>query len=136
MLARILAGMQYFGEATEKPIAPGRMVNIDTDLPEVELASGVRSRPLVGENLLASFVRYQPNSVAPMHAHQEEQVFIVLEGELEMTLGGEVRLMKAGDAALIPAWVEHTVRSLSSPAYQIDVFSPPRKALLERLAEL
>src|SRR5438270_13594044 len=48
LLARILAGMQYFGEATEKPIAPGRMVNIDTDLPEVELASGVRSRPLVG----------------------------------------------------------------------------------------
>ena len=128
--------MQYFGEATEKPTVPGRMVNVEADLPEVELAPGVRSRPLVGEKLLASFVRYEPNSVAPMHAHQEEQVFVVLEGELEMTLGGEVRLMKAGDAALIPAWVEHSVRSLEAPAYQIDVFSPPRRALLERLAEL
>src|SRR5205823_12497591 len=54
LLAGILAGMQYFGEATEKPTAPGRMVNIDADLPEVVLAPGVRSRPLVGENLLAS----------------------------------------------------------------------------------
>src|SRR5690349_1827103 len=99
--------MEYFGAATEKPTAPGRMVNIAADLPEVELAPGVRARPLVGDNLLASFVRWDPNSVAPKHAHQEEQVFIVLEGELEMTLGGEVRLMKSGDAALIPAWVEH-----------------------------
>ena len=125
--------MDYFGKATQKPTAAGRMVSIESDLPEVELAPGVRSRPLVGANLLASFVRYDPRSAAPLHAHTEEQVFIVVEGELEMTLGGEVRVMRAGDAALIPAWVEHSVRSLDAPAYQIDVFSPPRQALLERL---
>jgi len=125
--------MDYFGEARQAPAAPGRMVRIDSDLPEIELAPGVRSRPLVGDRLLASFVRYEPNSVAPLHAHAEEQVFIVVEGELEMTLGGEVRLMRAGEAALIPAWVEHTVRSLDAPAYQIDVFSPPREAMLELL---
>ena len=127
--------MDYFGEATQAPSAPGRLVRIEEDLPEIELAPGVRSRPLVGERMLASFVRYEPNSVAPRHAHSEEQVFIVLEGELEMTLGGEVRLMKAGEAALIPAWVEHSVRSLGAPAYQIDVFSPPRKAMLDLLAK-
>jgi len=125
--------VDYFGEARQAPAAPGRMVRIDSDLPEIELAPGVRSRPLVGDRLLASFVRYEPNSVAPLHAHAEEQVFIVVEGELEMTLGGEVRLMRAGEAALIPAWVEHTVRSLDAPAYQIDVFSPPREAMLELL---
>jgi quercetin dioxygenase-like cupin family protein len=125
--------VDYFGEARQAPAAPGRMVRIDSDLPEIELAPGVRSRPLVGDRLLASFVRYEPKSVAPLHAHAEEQVFIVVEGELEMTLGGEVRLMRAGEAALIPAWVEHTVRSLDAPAYQIDVFSPPREAMLELL---
>jgi quercetin dioxygenase-like cupin family protein len=128
--------VSYFGEATEKPQAPGVMVSVDTDLPEIELAPGIRSRPLAGANLLASFVRYEPNSVAPAHAHIEEQVFYVVEGELEMTLGGEVRRMRAGDAALIPAWVEHTVRSLDGPAFQIDVFSPPRAAMLELIAAL
>lgn len=127
--------MSYFGEPTQKPVLPGRMVSIDADLPEIELAPGVHSRPLVGDRLLASFVRYEPNSVAPLHAHDEEQVFIVVEGELEMTLGGEVRLMRAGDAALIPAWVEHTVRSLDASAYQIDVFSPPRQAMLDLLQQ-
>jgi hypothetical protein len=33
------------------------------------------------------------------------------------------------DAALLPAWVPHSARSLSAPAYQLDVFSP-RKAML------
>ncbi len=105
------------------------MVSIEADLPEIELAPGIRSRPLVGSNLLASFVRYQPHSVAPLHAHEEEQLFILLEGELEMTLGGEIRIMRPGDAALIPAWVGHTVRSLDAPAYRSDTPSPPRRAM-------
>ena len=128
--------MSYFGEATGRALQPGRMLTVESDLPEIELAPGIMSRPLVGTNLLASFVRYEPNSVAPLHAHEEEQVFIMVEGELEMTLGGEVRMMRAGDAAIIPAWVEHTVRSLSAPARQIDVFSPPRAAMLALIQAL
>ncbi len=134
--ATVLHVSGYFGDSTGTPVAPGRMISVDSDLPEVELAPGIRSRPLVGANLLASFVRYEPNSVAPLHAHEEEQLFMVLEGELEMTLGGEVRLMRPGDAALIPAWVEHSVRSFDAPAYQLDVFSPPRRAMLDALAAL
>jgi unsaturated pyranuronate lyase len=122
--------MSYFGEATGTPQLPGRMLTVATDLPEVELAPGIRSRPVVGTNLLISFVTYEPNSEAPLHAHEEEQVFILLEGELEVTLGDEVRRLRAGDAAVIPPWVEHGVRSLDGPAYQVDVFSPPRQAML------
>lgn len=123
----------YFGEARGEPAAAGRFVNVESDLQPLELAPGVTSRPLVGANLLGSFVRYAPNSLAPLHAHEEEQLFILLEGEIELTLGGETRVMRAGDAAMIPAWVEHSARSLDAPAYQIDVFSPPRRAMLEML---
>ncbi len=126
----------YFHETAGEPAAAGRIVAIDADLPEIVLAQGLRSRPLVGTNLLASFVRYQPNTVAPRHAHEEEQIFVVLEGELEITLGEDVRRVRAGDAALIPAWVSHTVRSFDEPAYQLDVFSPPRKAMLALLEAL
>jgi hypothetical protein len=34
------------------------------------------------------------------------------------------------DAVLLPAWAPYSARSLSAPAYQLDVFSPPRKAML------
>ena len=124
----------YFSGPTGTPTQPGRMMVIDEDLPRLELAPGLTAHALLGSNLLVSFVRYEPNSTAPIHAHEEEQVFFVLEGELEMTLGEEVRMMRPGDAALIPAWVPHGVRSFDKGAYQVDVFNPPRKAFLDLLA--
>src|SRR5581483_6998200 len=112
----------YFDQPTAEPVEPGRIVAIAADLPSITLAPGLTARPLVGRNLLASFVRYEPDAVAPLHSHEEEQVFIVLEGELEITLGDEVRRVKAGRAAMIPAWVPHSVRAVGGPAYQLDVF--------------
>lgn len=125
----------YFAQPTTTPDEAGRFVSIEELQPALMLAVGITSKPLVGHNLLASFVRYEPNSVAPLHSHVEEQLFVVLEGEIELELSGKRRLMQPGDAALIPAWVPHTARSLSAPAYQLDVFSPPRKALLDLIEE-
>lgn len=125
--------MPYFEAATGQPVERGRLVNVDADLSPLTLGPGLTSRPLAGRNLLGSFVRYEPNSTAPRHAHVEEQLFVVLEGKLEIDLDGEIRLMGPGDVALIPAWVPHSVRSLDEPAYQLDVFSPPRAALLDLL---
>ncbi len=125
----------YFAAPSGVPQEPGRFVAIEADLPALDFAPGLVARPLVGRNLLASFVRYEPNAVAPLHAHEEEQVFIVLEGEIELDLDGERRLMRPGEAALIPAFVPHAARTFDRPAYQIDVFSPPRRAMLDLLGE-
>ncbi len=123
--------VRYFDAPAGQAVAPGTFASIEKLEPVLMLAPGITSRPLVGTNLLASFVRYEPNSEAPLHSHVEEQVFVVLEGEIELEMNGERRLMRVGDTALIPAWVAHSARSLSAKAYQIDVFSPPRQAMLE-----
>ena len=124
-------GVRYFDQPTGKAEEPGRFAAIDDLEPVLELAPGISTRPLIGSKLLASFVRYEPDAVAPLHSHAEEQLFVVLEGQLELQLDTERRLMRPGDAALIPAWVPHSVRAVSGPAYQLDVFSPPRAAMLE-----
>ncbi len=123
--------LRYFDAASESAVAPGRFAAVDELEPLLELAPGVTSRPLLGTNLLASFVRYAPDAVAPPHAHVEEQLFVVLEGEIELQLDTDHRIMRTGDAALIPAWVTHSARAISGPAYQLDVFSPPRRAMLD-----
>jgi unsaturated pyranuronate lyase len=123
----------YFAEATGVPQESGRFVTIETDLPGLDFLPGLVFRPLVGRNLMASFVRYEPNTLAPVHAHEEEQLFIVLEGEIELEIDGEKRRLRPGDAAHIPAFVPHSARSFDAPAYEVDVFSPPRRALLEML---
>lgn len=124
-------GVSYFDQPTRKAEEPGRFAVVDELEPVLELAPGISSRPLIGSKLLASFVSYEPDAVAPLHSHAEEQLFVVLDGQLELQLDKELRLMRTGDAALIPAWVPHSVRAVSGPARQLDVFSPPRAALLD-----
>jgi quercetin dioxygenase-like cupin family protein len=124
----------YFDLPSVAPAAPGRFVTIDTDLPTLGLLEGLVVRPLVGRDVLVSFARYEPRCEVPMHAHEEEQVLIVVDGELELEMEGEKRLLRPGDAAHMPAYVPHATRTLDAPAYQIDVFTPPRKPMVELLA--
>ena len=124
----------YFDAPREQPSEKGSYIKVD-ELPALDnIVAGLTLRPLVAKGMLASFVRYEPHSEAPLHAHEEEQIFVMLEGELEMELDGEIRAMRSGDVALIPAWVPHRVTAGAAPAYQLDLFCPPRRAMLDALA--
>lgn len=94
--------------------------------PFKELTPGVCTRTFWANSMLVSLLD-SPNSVVPPHSHPEEQVGIVLEGELYMTIGGETRLMKAGELYVIPGDVEHGGKTTGNPAKVCDVFSPIRK---------
>ena len=109
----------------------GAYLEVDKDIPAVELVPGLVFRPVVGEQLMASFVRYAPNTVAPLHTHEEEQITVVIEGELEFDLAGDVRTMRPGMAVVVPPWVRHGARTHDIPCLEIDIFHPPRRALLE-----
>lgn len=109
-------------------------------MPWVRLASlesqpGLTIRPVIGEKLLASFVQFAPGTAAPEHSHEEEQLIVMLEGELEVTVGSQAHRLHAGDAVLIPSRVPHSARTGASPAVELDVFSPPRQAILDLLAD-
>jgi gentisate 1,2-dioxygenase len=66
--------------------------------------------------------------------HEEEQIVIVLEGELTFDLDGDVRTMRRGDVAVVPSWVPHAAWTTDGHCLEIDVFCPPRQSLLD-LAE-
>jgi quercetin dioxygenase-like cupin family protein len=123
----------YFEMGTGEPGAArsqGRYVDVNGMSP-VEFTEGLAFQPVLGERLLVNFVRFEPNTVAPVHAHEEEQVVCVIEGEFEFDLDGDVRIMRPGDVAHIPPFVPHGARTLDSPCFEIDVFAPPRRALVE-----
>jgi len=100
----------------------------------VEFVPGLEFRPVLGERTMTNFVRFAPHTVAPTHVHEEEQIVIVLEGEMEFELDGEVRTMRVGDVAVAPPWVPHGARTLDTSCYEVDVFNPPRRSLLEHAA--
>ena len=103
------------------------------DLDPLEIVDGLRFQPVLGNGLMINFVAFEPNTVAPVHWHDEEQISFVLDGELEFEVAGEKRIMRRGDAVVIPSNVPHGARTLDGTCLQVDAFHPPRRALLEAM---
>ncbi|MDA0263386.1 MAG: cupin domain-containing protein [Chloroflexi bacterium] len=91
------------------------------------LVPGARTRTFWGENMLLSLVEVDAGSVVPLHTHHHEQGGVILEGELEMGIGGEVKLLKPGDMYIIPGDVEHYAKAHAVKAVALDIFSPVRE---------
>jgi quercetin dioxygenase-like cupin family protein len=52
---------------------------------------------------------------------------MVVQGEFEFTIGGETKMLKQGDAYVIPGGVEHSGVGSSGWSLALDIFSPPRE---------
>jgi quercetin dioxygenase-like cupin family protein len=73
---------------------------------------GVNIHAAGGEQTLVCRVNYGPGFGVDTHSHEHtEQVMIVTEGELELTVAGETRTLGAGDWAVINRGVDHSVRT-------------------------
>jgi len=92
-----------------------------------QLAPGVTSSLAWGDKLMLSVVELEPGSTVPMHSHPHEQAGIVLEGEFDLTIGGETRIVRKGEGWMIPGGVMHSARGLEAPAYALDIFYPHRE---------
>jgi quercetin dioxygenase-like cupin family protein len=47
------------------------------------------------------------------HFHPQEEVYEVIEGELEMTIGGATEVARAGLVAIVPSNAPHSVKALT-----------------------
>lgn len=47
------------------------------------------------------------------HCHPQEEVWEVIEGELEVTIDGVTQIARAGLAAIVPANVRHSIKALT-----------------------
>ncbi len=97
------------------------------ELAPKELVPGIVGHMFWGERMLLAVVELAPGAVLPDHHHHHEQAGLVLEGELELTLGDETRLLKAGSAYVIPGGTPHSARAGDAPCRVLDVFSPVRE---------
>jgi quercetin dioxygenase-like cupin family protein len=72
-------------------------------------------------------VTEDPGSAAPLHVHHgEAEAFYVLDGELELTCGGESVTLRAGDFAYGPRGVAHSSVGVGArPARGLLLFSRP-----------
>lgn len=100
-------------------------VNLN-NLKEFELAEGVRARIINCESMSISYVTLDTGVNMPEHKHINEQVVNVIEGELELTVNGEPRMLKPGVVEVLPPNIPHGAKALSD-CRVIDVFHPVRE---------
>ena len=127
------AGRYFSLDASLAAAGEGAYVEFERDVEPVEMVPGLEFRPVVGERFMVNFVQYEPHTEAPRHAHEEEQITFVIDGEFEFDLDGDVRTMRRGTAVVVPPGVPHGARTLETTCFEIDVFDPPRRVLLEMM---
>jgi quercetin dioxygenase-like cupin family protein len=95
-------------------------------LPEADANfPGVKVWLLQGSTASAIFVEAREDSEVPEHAHGV-QWGIVVDGEMDLTIGGVTRTYRRGDEYLIPAGVAHRAK-LRAGVRVIDVFDDPAR---------
>lgn len=92
-----------------------------TNLERIGVAVNDEPRPAVrGEHMEFGLYRYPPGTRKPPHAHPEEQIVAVIKGKLAYRIGSESKILGPGDAAHIPANVDHENWSLDE---EVEFFS-------------
>jgi len=86
----------------------------------------IRIRTCAGDNFQFSLVDIPAGGVVETHSHPNEQMGLVLEGELHFTIGDETKTLHAGDVFRIPGGVPHSVVAGDKPVKALDVFYPIR----------
>ena len=77
-----------------------------------EIFAQVRLHAIGGEQVLLCRVTYAPGTTVRRHAHEHtEQVMVITDGELVMTVAGETASLGAGDAVVVNRGVEHELHS-------------------------
>lgn len=97
------------------------------DVQAVEMLPGVFRKTLsLTDSMMLCHIRCE--GPVPLHQHPHEQIGIVFEGEMELTIGEQTLRLQRGDAYAIPANTPHAARGAGGrPCTVIDIFSPHRE---------
>lgn len=106
------------------------MFVFNSDCKLEDLGGGV-SRKILAHNgsLMQVQVFFEQGAIGAMHSHPHEQLTYVLEGEFEFTIGGETRIVKAGDTLYKQPNIMHGCVCKKKGAL-LDTFTPQRQDFL------
>lgn len=80
-------------------------------LPEVQPKAGWHGRFFHSEHMTFAYYTIDAGAALPAHAHPNEEVWHVIEGSMELTLGDETQCVGAGNALVVPANVVHAAHA-------------------------
>jgi quercetin dioxygenase-like cupin family protein len=97
-------------------------------LPVLEPRPGWRGRFFHSAHMTFAYYSIAAGAAVHVHSHEAEEVWNVLEGELEVSLAATTKVIHAGHAVIVPAGEAHSVRALG-PCRVIVVDHPVRTSV-------
>jgi quercetin dioxygenase-like cupin family protein len=96
------------------------------------------SRVLInGTHAQLIWVKFEPDGDYPMHSHPHEQISVMLQGRMRLTVGEEVEEIGPGDMWYAPDDVPHGGELLGDdPVVFVDIYAPPSASVIEFLERL
>ena len=91
-----------------------------------ELVPGITGYYAHGESMTFGYVELKAGSSVPLHQHIQEQITYIIEGELNMLIGGNECLLTPGMYYVIPSKIPHSALA-KTDCKVIDVFNPIRQ---------
>jgi quercetin dioxygenase-like cupin family protein len=88
---------------------------------------GIARRVLGTAKATVQEYRFDPGATYPLHEHPQEQITMVLEGELTFTVGAEVHALSGGAWSVVPGDVPHGITAGPTGARFLAILIPPRK---------
>jgi quercetin dioxygenase-like cupin family protein len=86
-----------------------------------EFRPGIWSKVETGSNLAMAFMEIGPNKEGSAHSHPFDQCGVVVEGEIEMSIGEKETLLKPMETYFIPAGIKHHWKTTVLSAKILDV---------------
>ncbi len=96
------------------------------DIKTQEIAPGFFSKLIHTQNNTINFIEVKAGCSAKLHQHIHNQCAFVIEGEFEMTINGETRILTPSSFVIIPSNAVHGGRAITD-CKLIDIFDPVRE---------
>lgn len=96
-------------------------------LKSFSLAEGASAQALFGEGAMLNLVELKPNAIVALHSHPEEQLGMILRGQMTLKVNGTDHVLGKMDCYTMPGGVEHEGIGGPEGALVLDVFRPVRE---------
>lgn len=96
------------------------------DIKRVEIVPGYHAKIVESDSMTCVYWEIYAGYTMERHSHESEQICNVIEGDFELTVNGDTKVLSAGMMAIIPPNAQHFGRSLTD-CRVMDTFHPVRE---------
>jgi quercetin dioxygenase-like cupin family protein len=108
-----------------------QIINL-TDINGTTFPTGRKTRVMIGatspitaDNFVMGYVEIEPNGSVPMHSHEQEEVYFIVQGEGTIQINNETETIQEGSAVYIPSFTKHELINTSNvKMIMMFVYSP------------